>query len=368
MNHQKNPAAFATMISGIVLATGSLFAHAASVLEEITVTAEKRETSLQETPVAVSAFTAEGLDRANINSVVDLSGKVPGLTINKNEGPKQVVTIRGIGHEANQNGQSVPGVAMHVNGVFMPFTYSLNADFLDVERIEVLRGPQGTVFGQNSTGGAINITTRRPELNQFEGKTDLAVGNYAHLKARAMVNIPLGDTTAARIAVSRHTRDGFTEIVDTALAGTELDEADNLAIRGQFLWQPTAEFSAVLRASKYKSDTNANGQRNVLDPGTDVRRVRQNQVGTTDIDQQSVDLEMQYDMSWATLKSITAFQDVEAVERNRDSDLGDPSFFRPQAVVGIISEDRDILTQEIDLISNADDSRIDWLMPWFILP
>ena len=367
MNHHTSKEYLASMVMGGFLAAYAVSVSASLDIEEITVTAEKRETSLQDTPVSVSAFTAEGLDRANINSVVDLSGKVPGLTINKNEGPKQVVTIRGIGHEANQNGQSVPGVAMHVNGVFMPFTYSLNADFLDVERIEVLRGPQGTVFGQNSTGGAINIITKRPELDDFEGKVDLAVGNYNHLKARGMVNIPLSETAAARFSVSRHNRDGYTQIVDTPLAGTELDEADSVAFRGQLLWQPSEQFSAVLRASGYKSDTNSNGLRNVLDPGTDVRKVRHNQVGTTDIDQQTLDIELQYDMSWATFKSITAVQDVKALELDRDSDLGDATFFNPQAVVAIISENRDIFTQEINLVSNAEDSNLDWLVGLFYL-
>ncbi len=103
----------------------------------------------------MTAFTQGEIDRQKIINVVDLGNKVPGLTINKNEGASMVATLRGIGHEASSNGQSVTGVALHTDGVFLPRVASLNAAMLDVERVEILRGPQGTVFGQNSTGGRL---------------------------------------------------------------------------------------------------------------------------------------------------------------------------------------------------------------------
>ena len=126
-------------------------------IEEIMVVAEKRDESLQDVSQAITAITELDLETRNINSFVDLSALAPGLTVSKNEGFKTVVSIRGVGNETNQNAVAAPSVAYHMDGIFIASPFSLQSDFIDVERIEVLRGPQGTLFGQNSTGGAINV-------------------------------------------------------------------------------------------------------------------------------------------------------------------------------------------------------------------
>ena len=131
----------------------------AQEVEEIVVTAEKRSESLQDISQAVTALTEEDIEEKNITSFVDLSAIVPGVTVAKNEGYKTVISIRGVGNETNQNAIAAPSVAFHMDGVFIASPFALSTDFLDVERIEVLRGPQGTLFGQNSTGGAINVIT-----------------------------------------------------------------------------------------------------------------------------------------------------------------------------------------------------------------
>ena len=123
-----------------------------SVFEEVIVTAEKRSESLQGVSQAVTALTSSEIEVKNINSIVDLSAIVPGVTVAKNEGYKTVISIRGVGNETNQNAIAAPSVAYHMDGIFIASPFALQSDFLDVERIEVLRGPQGTLFGQNSTG------------------------------------------------------------------------------------------------------------------------------------------------------------------------------------------------------------------------
>ena len=128
-----------------------------SYIEDVIVTAEKRSESLQDISQSVSALNDSDLDTKNITSFVDLSGIVPGVTVAKNEGYKTVISIRGVGNETNQNAIAAPSVAFHMDGIFIASPFSLQTDFIDVERIEVLRGPQGTLFGQNSTGGAINV-------------------------------------------------------------------------------------------------------------------------------------------------------------------------------------------------------------------
>ena len=127
------------------------------VFEEVIVTAEKRDESLQSVSQAVTAITDSEISAKNITSFVDLSTIVPGVTVAKNEGYKTIISIRGVGNETNQNAIAAPSVAYHMDGIFIASPFSLQTDFIDVQRIEVLRGPQGTLFGQNSTGGAINV-------------------------------------------------------------------------------------------------------------------------------------------------------------------------------------------------------------------
>ncbi len=149
-----------------------------SAFEEVIVTAEKRDESLQSVSQAVTAITEREIEAKNINSFVDLSAIVPGVTVAKNEGYKTVISIRGVGNETNQNAIAAPSVAFHMDGIFIASPFSLQTDFIDVERIEVLRGPQGTLFGQNSTGGAINVISKKPSTLEQSSKADITLGDY----------------------------------------------------------------------------------------------------------------------------------------------------------------------------------------------
>ena len=122
-----------------------------SMFEEIIVTAEKRSESLQDISQAVTVLSGEDLDNRQISTFVDISAIAPGVNVAKNEGFKTVITIRGVGYETNQNAIATPSVSYHLDGIYVASPYSLQTDFLDLERVEVLRGPQGTLFGQNST-------------------------------------------------------------------------------------------------------------------------------------------------------------------------------------------------------------------------
>ena len=137
------------------------------VFEEVIVTAEKRDESLQSVSQAVTAITDSEISAKNITSFVDLSTIVPGVTVAKNEGYKTIISIRGVGNETNQNAIAAPSVAYHMDGIFIASPFSLQTDFIDVQRIEVLRGPQGTLFGQNSTGGAINVISNKPTTDEL---------------------------------------------------------------------------------------------------------------------------------------------------------------------------------------------------------
>ena len=148
------------------------------VFEEVLVTAEKRTESLQDLSQAITVLNGEDLDNRQISTFVDISAIAPGVNIAKNEGFKTVITIRGVGYETNQNAIATPSVSYHLDGIYVASPYSLQTDFMDLERIEVLRGPQGTLFGQNSTGGAINVITAAPSTDSAFGSADLTLGDY----------------------------------------------------------------------------------------------------------------------------------------------------------------------------------------------
>ena len=133
------------------------YTYSQAFLEEVIVSAEKRLESVQDVSQAVTAITSSEIEAKGINSMVDLSAIVPGVTVAKNEGYKTIISIRGIGNETNQNAIAAPSVAYHLDGVFIASPFSLLTDFVSIDRIEVIRGPQGTLFGQNSTAGAIML-------------------------------------------------------------------------------------------------------------------------------------------------------------------------------------------------------------------
>ena len=357
-----------------VLIAGFLFSidvaaqnSSSMTIEEIVVTAEKRETNLQDTALAITAFTQAELDRQNIIGLLDMADKVPGLTINSNNGNNLIVTVRGIGYEANVNQQSVQGVALHQDGVFLPQVSSLNASMLDSQRIEVLRGPQGTVFGQNSTGGVINIISNPPELGEFSGKVDMTVGNHGTFRPRVVANVPLGETAALRVAGEYYTHSGYAEVVGTSIAGFDLDEKDDFSGRVSLLWEPTSNLSLNFRAQHYEFDGHDVAQRNIDDPSGDKRKVTHGDESFTRSDQTVISGTIEWELPWATVKSITAWSDA-SISFSRDNDVGDASFItdRPQAIIVNSFREGKTITQELNIASNSE-GPLEWLVGGFYM-
>ena len=133
------------------------------------------------------------------------------MTVAKNEGYKTIISIRGVGNETNQNAIAAPSVAYHMDGIFIASPFSLQTDFIDVQRIEVLRGPQGTLFGQNSTGGAINVISNKPTTDERFSKADITYGDYGMKQLRSSSNFPISDNVSTKLSLSAMTREGFTE-------------------------------------------------------------------------------------------------------------------------------------------------------------
>ena len=211
-------------------ATLDLVLSVSTVLEKVTVTATKTGTAdIQATPIAVTALPARTLEQLGVYTVEGLAGFVPSLTILHSAGLAQV-SIRGIGTNVLIPGND-PSSTIHLDGVYLARPGMLSMDFLNVERVEVLRGPQGTLYGRNSVGGTINIVSRQP-TNTLEGTARLTAGSYSKLRAEAAVSGPLvKDKVMANFAVIRDTRDGFVKDLDHP--DHPLGGLDNWAGRGQ---------------------------------------------------------------------------------------------------------------------------------------
>jgi len=219
-------------------------------IEEIVVTAQRQAESLQDVPIAVSAFSAEALERQQIDNTSDLQLTLPSITFSKSNFTGANFTIRGIG-DAAVAASGDQSVGVHIND--MPVTNSrlFETEFFDMERIEVLRGPQGTLFGRNATGGVINLITKRPS-DEFEAAASAEYGNYDSIKAQGMVNVPLGDMLGFRLAGTYITRDGYTKNI---FDGSRIDGRDQWAIRGTLRFQPTDDTTLDLIGYHYEEDS-----------------------------------------------------------------------------------------------------------------
>ena len=211
--------------------------RSAALIEEIVVTARKRQENLQDAPIAVSAFTGEALDFRGVTDIGKLDQFVPNLVLNESTTYSNVtnaaVYIRGIG----QNDFTPvidPGVGIYVDGVYLGRSVGAVLDIVDVDRVEVLRGPQGTLFGRNTIGGAISINSKKPD-GEFGGKVDVKYGTDDRFNVRGSVNIPLTDKFFARLSAATFNQDGYvTRVID----GKDLGDQDVVALRGALRWLP----------------------------------------------------------------------------------------------------------------------------------
>ena len=203
-NKPARPGFVVTCATALLLMTGSAIAQdeRTLVLEEIVVTAQKRAETLIEVPVAVSVVTGADLERAQIRDVMDLQQLAPSLVVNQSSGSTNTIfSIRGIG-TAGQNTGLEQSVGVFIDGVYRGRVGSAMADYIDVQQIEILRGPQSTLFGKNTSAGIISVTTRKPEF-EFGGTLEAAAGEFGMTQFRGSLTGPLlGDSLAFRLSSS----------------------------------------------------------------------------------------------------------------------------------------------------------------------
>ncbi|MEZ5997304.1 MAG: TonB-dependent receptor [Hyphomonas sp.] len=240
-----------------VLAMG-LLAPAATAQEEestrtlttVTVTTQKVEQSIQDVPIAVSAFDEDALNRLQLTGGPDLVKAVPNVSYTKGQFTGGNFKVRGIGNDAVAQ-SSDAGVGIHQNDVPLGANFLFEQEYFDIERIEVLRGPQGTLYGRNATGGVVNVITRKPALGEFQADAELTYGNYNTFKGKGMINLPLGDKLALRVAGAMTKRDGYTT---NTVNNSDIDGRDLWSIRTTLGFEPTENFRGWISWDHFEED------------------------------------------------------------------------------------------------------------------
>jgi outer membrane receptor protein involved in Fe transport len=249
--------AITASVTALFMAAGPALAQTAvpqtdpspTTLDEIIVTAQKREQAIQDVPIAVSAFTAEDLEALQIEGGSELVRAIPNVSFSKANFSMYNFSIRGIGTKA-VSASSDPAVAVSFNNTPLIRNRLFEQEYLDVERVEVLRGPQGTLYGRNATGGVVNMIPNLPGPD-FEGMARGEIGTYGTLRGQAMVNIPLTDTLWVRAAGAYTKRDGFDY---NSFTGRHVNDRDLWSTRLSAAWEPNDRFSANLIWEHFEED------------------------------------------------------------------------------------------------------------------
>lgn len=243
------PVTTAILLVALSCTTTTVAQETGDKLEEVIVTAQKRAENLQDTPLAISAITGDLIQKLNLDDAAAVATRNPSLVYSAAGGEAQLY-IRGIGSNIFSVGVD-QSVATHIDGIYIGRANMGLTQFLDVDRVEILRGPQGTLYGRNATGGAINILSRQP-TDVVEGYGSLGIGSFNRREVKAAVSGPLGDSGwAARIAFRGLKDDGFTQDLDPA--GTnKIDDNDLKAVRATLRWKnPTFQFSLAADHSDF---------------------------------------------------------------------------------------------------------------------
>ena len=251
MNHARIAlrSLLAVSASSLALAAVPAFAQDSTVIEELVVTAQKKEESIQDVPIAVSAFSQDALAKSKIDGGPNLVLAIPNVNFSKGNFTGYNFQIRGIGSKLVA-GSGDAGTGIHLNNAPLTANNLFETEFYDVERVEVLRGPQGTLYGRNATGGVVNMITNKP-TNEFEANIRAEVGNYETRKLRGMVNVPMGDMFALRLAGSYLKRGGFGT---NTVTGNDADDRDLYGLRATLGFHPTDNLNVTLMWDKFNEE------------------------------------------------------------------------------------------------------------------
>ncbi len=332
----------------------------------IIVTATKREQTLQDVPISVSVTSAETIERAQVRDLIDLQTLVPSLKVGQLQSSANTnFVIRGFGNGANNAGIE-PSVGVFIDGVYRSRSAAQIGDLANIQRVEVLRGPQSTLFGKNASAGIISVVTKAPQFD-FGGGIEASYGNYDAMVFKANVTGPIGETLAFALEGNYNKRDGYIDVVNL---GTKSNDRNRYGVRGQLLWEPSDSLKLRLIADYDKIDEVCCGVANVVSaavgPTTIINRI----AGTTAIDAndpfsyetfqnfESINKiknygfsgQLDFDVSdTLSLTSISAYRSVRS-NTNQDSDFTGADLIGNNANLTKI----DTITQELRLASDFD--------------
>jgi iron complex outermembrane receptor protein len=354
-------------------------------LEEITVTAQKRSESLQDVPIAVTAFTGETMKTLGITNASELVEITPGLSATTQQGSNRNYFLRGVGTN-DVHITAASAVGQYFDGITLTSGFHAKAALFDMERVEILKGPQNTLYGLNTTGGAVNYISKQPEIDGgTQGTASLGFGSNSRLQAELALGFDITDTLAARVAIQSISDDGAFSSVSN---GERYGDDDTQALRMALLWQPTDATSVTFNVHGLTSDNNSTAIRAVgtrsadgsgglcadaplgvidfeldtnclgrdgggtgepaSDPSTGDWALTAQDFGFEEVDTRGAYLKFDYDLPWATFSSITSWDNLEFKNAN-DNDgsdtLGLHTFHQ---------DDRDTFQQELRLVSNGD--------------
>jgi iron complex outermembrane receptor protein len=300
-------------------------ASAQDAIDEIIVSARKRDERIQDVPIAITAIDNELMEREQLNSIKEVANFVPGLIINSDAVNRAFVSIRGIGTTLIDSVQ--PGVGIFIDGIYQPNTSYLNNPVLDVERIEVLKGPQGTLFGNNTLGGAINVVTRKP-TDELAGRfvAVYADGDDYQTVTGAISGPIVEGTLRGRLAASYHGQDGFST---NLLAGGDARPLDHRSVNGSLAWDANAKAEISLNAYFDSVEGGITAYSNPAGPTDYLQDVTLNLNSSSKIDYTGVNLKSVFDIeSWGTeLTAVLAYDDKDATAVG-DGDFGPVDFAR----------------------------------------
>lgn len=343
-----------------------------AVLEEIVVTAQRRAETLQKVPLAITAFGAEEIRQGRMLGLAEVAIRTPGFNIGNFSPESPNLTLRGIG-STDRDAGSDRSVVVFVDETYIGRAGASTFDLFDLERVEVLHGPQGTLYGKNVAGGAINIITRKPE-RETDAYVEAGIGNYNLLETRGMFNAPLSDTVATRFAISTRDRDGPQKNV---LTGNDVDTLDNASVRAHIRYQPSENTDALLTA-EYARDRIYGVSRKLAPggpfttslgfiPDPDPRKVEINDDGKFDRDAFSLIGRVDQATVFGEFTSLTALRDVASQVIQDVVAIPLESSFdaqgRPRGFLSIddTTEDYRSVSQEFRLASPVSDSPLYWV-------
>jgi iron complex outermembrane recepter protein len=302
-------AAFGVMTTAAQAQEAAPVGEQVSSVDDIIVSARRRDEALKDVPVAVSAFSAEQLEQKGSADITELTRSAPSLTLQAARGSNSTLIsfIRGVGQQDPLWGFE-PGVGLYMDDVYIARPQAAVLDIFDIQRIEILRGPQGTLYGRNTIGGAIKYVTKRIDADEPQGQVRASYGSYNQRDLVASAELPFNDKFAVSAAVARYLRDGYGTNLNT---GNEHYNKDVTAARFSAEWTPTDNLFFRLAGDIVKDDSNArHGHRELAPSPADVYDTNAGAGDANRVESKGLSLTGEWNVNeWLTLKSVTAQRD-----------------------------------------------------------